>query len=138
MRHPALTPLLIVLPLLSTAYAEDIQTGSPSTVNSATHTTDQARIGELEQALAKLVEQRNELARQQESRQIEQESAQMTHLRQENQKLRLQLREALAQQAPNPLSETQTWYLVGAITALFGAAVGALLRGNRRRRQWIN
>jgi len=68
----------------------------------------------------------------------EQESAQLVHLRKENQKLKLQLREAQAQQPQNPLTETQIWYLLGATTALLGAAFGALLRGYRRRRQWLN
>jgi hypothetical protein len=96
------------------------------------------RISELERELAIATRQRDELAGQLEEGHAERESAQVGRLRQENQKLKLQLREAQAQQPKSLLTETQTWYLAGAVTALLGAAIGALLRGNRRRRQWIN
>lgn len=138
MRHHALPLLFVLLPALSTAYAEESGITNPAAMAAPRHTAEQVRIDQLEQALAGLTRQRDELLSQQENNLAERESAQMEHLQAENQKLKLQLREALAQQPQSPLTDTQTWYLVGGVTALFGAAVGALLRGNRRRRQWIN
>ena len=69
----------------------------------------------------------------------ERESVQLQRLRQENQRLKLQLKKALAQ-APQPLiSEQQLWFAIGAAAGLLGVIVGALLRGNRRsRREWLN
>lgn len=132
-----LTLLLVLLLPLATAHAEESAIASPETATPQ-QTTEQVRIGELEAELANLVRQRDELLNQQENGLAEREVAQMSHLRQENQKLKLQVREALAQQQQSPLTETQIWYLLGAATGLLGAAIGALLRGNRRRRQWIN
>ncbi len=68
-----------------------------------------------------------------------QDEAQIVGLRQENQRLKLQLREAQANQPPRLLTEEQTWYVAGAGTALLAFILGALSRGRRRqRREWIN
>jgi len=137
--HPhALTLLLVLLLPLATAQAEESDIASPAAAATPPQTAEEIRIGELEAELAKLARQRDELLNQQESNLTELEAAKMARLRQDNQKLKLQLREALAQQPQSPLTETQKWYLLGAATALLGAAIGALLRGNRRRRQWLN
>ena len=95
-------------------------------------------LDQLQQELARVQQERDQLASQLEGNLAERENAQMQRLRQENQKLKLQVREALARQPQNLLSEKQTWYLLGAATALLGAVAGALMRGYRRRRQWIN
>jgi len=65
--------------------------------------------------------------------------AQMQRLRQENQRLKLQLKAAQAG-GPQPwLNEKQTWLAIGGALALLGVLFGALLRGGRRnQRQWIN
>ena len=128
--------LLALLPLAVTVQAEE----PDATIQPATSSPAPAEINfaDLQQQLAVMTQQRDELAGQLEGDQGERENAQLSRLRQDNQKLKLQLREALAQQPPGLLTETQTWYLLGGLTALLGAAIGALLRGNRRRRQWIN
>ena len=64
---------------------------------------------------------------------------QLQRLRQENQRLRMQLKESQAQVQPSLLSDTQTWFALGAGLSLVSIFVGALLRGNRKsRREWIN
>lgn len=66
-------------------------------------------------------------------------AAQVQRLRQENQRLKLQLKDAQAN-SPLPLiSEGQTWFAIGAAAALLGVLAGALLRGGRgTRREWLN
>jgi len=67
------------------------------------------------------------------------ESAVVGRLRQENQRLKLQLRELQAQQPPRLLSDEQTWFATGGAVALVAFVLGALSRGRRRRRrEWIN
>ncbi|ATH82720.1 MULTISPECIES: translation initiation factor 2 (IF-2, GTPase) [Pseudomonadaceae] len=66
-------------------------------------------------------------------------AAQLQRLRQENQRLRLQLKESQAQTQPALLSEEQTWFALGAGLSLISVLLGALLRGSRKtRREWIN
>ena len=138
MHRYALTLLLVLSPLISPVQAEESAVTSPSATHAPSQSAETLRISELERELAATAQQRDELAGQLEEGGAERESAQVGRLRQENQKLKLQLREAQAQQPQSLLTETQTWYLAGALTALLSAAIGALLRGNRRRRQWIN
>jgi SH3 domain protein len=66
-------------------------------------------------------------------------AAQLQRVRQENQRLKLQLKDAQAN-SPLPLiSEEQTWFAIGAAAALLGVLAGALLRGGRgTRREWLN
>ena len=138
MHRYALTLLLVLTPLLSSVQAEESAVISQPATHTPSPQAETLRISELQRELAATTQQRDELAGQLEEGRTEQESAQVGRLRQENQKLKLQLREAQAQQPQSLLTETQTWYLAGALTALLSAAIGALLRGNRRRRQWIN
>ena len=138
MHRHALTLLFVLTPLLSSVQAEEAAVTSQPATHTPSPSAETLRISELERELAATVQQRDELAVQIEEGRADRESAQVGRLRQENQKLKLQLREAQAQQPQSLLTETQIWYLAGALTALLGAAIGALLRGNRRRRQWIN
>lgn len=85
----------------------------------------------LEQRLAQSEQLRNE--------QEASSAAQLQRLRQENQRLRMQLKESQAQAQPRLLSEEQTWFAVGAALSLISMVFGALLRGSRKtRREWIN
>ncbi|WP_061239693.1 hypothetical protein [Ectopseudomonas composti] len=86
---------------------------------------------ELEQRLAQSEQLRNE--------QQESSTVQLQRLRQENQRLRVQLKESQAQSQPRLLSEEQTWFALGAALSLVSVVFGALLRGRRKtRREWIN
>lgn len=73
------------------------------------------------------------------SAEAERESALLGRLRQENQRLKLKLKESLAQQPEKLLSEQQTWFAVGAGTALLAFVVGRLSGGrrNKRQSQWV-
>ena len=138
MRQPTLILLLAVLPLVGSVQAEEPDSNSQPAEVASQEATGTSTTAELEQQLAAMTRQRDDLASQLDGSLNEQENAQLLRLRQDNQKLQLQLREALSRQPQNLLGETQVWYLLGGITALLGAAIGALLRGNRRRREWLN
>lgn len=100
-----------------------------------------AELAQLTQRLAESERQREVLAAQLADRgnASEQDGAQLTRLRQENQRLKLQLREAQANRNPPLVSEEQMWFAVGGGACLFSLLAGALLRGGRRQpRQWIN
>jgi len=114
------------------AAVELIDTGSAST-----HSDLERRLAESEQQRQALAAQ---LAAQPADRDNSQDEAVIGHLRQENQRLKLKLREAQAQQPPSLLTEQQTWYLTGGATAVLAFLLGALSRGSRRRqrREWIN
>ena len=132
MRHYFLTLLLIASTF---AHAEEAQPPA----NAAAPATNDAQIEALQRQLADSEQKRSELAAQLEGSMAERENAQMARLRQDNQKLKLQLRETQSRQPKSPLNEKQTWFLVGAAASLLGVLIGALLRGSRKsRRQWIN
>lgn len=107
--------------------------------SSAQLSATQAQVDTLEQRLAESERARTELAAQMQSSVEVRENAVIGRLRQENQRLKLQLKEALASQQPPLLSEEQLWFAVGAAVTLVAVLLGALLRGGRKnRRPWIN
>ncbi|NWL78664.1 hypothetical protein DM872_17625 [Pseudomonas taiwanensis] len=146
--HVGQLPLLLTAALLcSLAQAEELQpasseaasapvvTGAPVAANDALL----AQVDQLQRQLAESERLRSELATQAEADSNERENAQLARLRQENQRLKLQLKEAQASQAPRLLSEQQTWFAVGGGVALLSLCTGLIARGGRRqRRQWIN
>lgn len=69
----------------------------------------------------------------------ERDSALLNRLRQENQRLKLKLKEAQAQRPNQLLSEQQMWFAIGAGTALLAFIVGRLSGGSRNKRQsqWV-
>lgn len=98
-----------------------------------------AQLDQLEQRLAESERLRGELSAQLEGSQAEQENAQLTRLRQDNQRLKLQLKAAQAQQPQRFLGEQQQWFAVGGAVAILGFILGMLARGKRRsRREWSN
>ncbi|HBX55990.1 translation initiation factor 2 [Pseudomonas sp. UBA2684] len=102
-------------------------------------TSEQAQIDDLEQRLATSEQQRETLNAELQAANGERESAQLLRLRQDNQRLKLQLKKAQAEAPERLFSEQQMWFAVGAGAGLLGVMVGAMLRGNRRsRREWIN
>ncbi|MDX1724817.1 MAG: translation initiation factor 2 [Pseudomonas sp.] len=106
---------------------------------SATATAEQAQIDALEQRLATSEQQREALGAELQASGGNSDSALIQRLRQENQRLKLQLKKTQAD-APEPLlDDRQQWFAVGAGAALLGVILGGLLRGKRRsRREWIN
>jgi len=98
-----------------------------------------AQLDQLEQRLAESERLRGELSAQLEGSQAEQENAQLARLRQDNQRLKLQLKAAQAQQPERLLSEQQQWFAIGGAVAILGFILGVLARGKRRsRREWAN
>ena len=98
-----------------------------------------AQLDQLEQRLAESERLRGELSAQLEGSQAEQENAQLTRLRQDNQRLKLQLKAAQAQQPERFLGDQQQWFAIGGAVAILGFILGMLARGKRRsRREWAN
>jgi hypothetical protein len=118
---------LLLLPL-------DLQAGQTQPA-----TAEQAQIDALEQRLATSEQQREALGAELQASGDNSDSALIQRLRQENQRLKLQLKKTQAD-APEPLlDDRQQWFAVGAGAALLGVILGGLLRGKRRsRREWIN
>ncbi|RMH84907.1 translation initiation factor 2 (IF-2, GTPase) [Pseudomonas sp. AOB-7] len=122
-------PLSVLATLLLTCALAQAEETSPQPLAAAT--SAEAQADTLEQRLAQSEQLRSE--------QQANSAAQMQRLRQENQRLRLQLKESQARQQPGLLSEEQTWFALGAGLSLLSVLVGALLRGRRKtRREWIN
>ncbi|CAD5109683.1 hypothetical protein [Zestomonas carbonaria] len=99
------------------------------------------QLAALEQRLAESERLRTELADQLQNLSDggERDGALLTRLRQENQRLKLQLNKALAEQQPQWLDEQQQWFAAGGGVALLGVLFGSLLRGRRKaRREWLN
>lgn len=132
-------PLLACLALPLAALAEEpvAEQPAPSAVQPLAQSP--AVPSELELRLAESERQRAELAARLANPDNSQDEARIARLTQENQRLKLQLREAQANQPPRLLTEQQTWYVSGAGTALLAFVLGMLSRGRRRsRREWIN
>ncbi|KSW26718.1 MULTISPECIES: hypothetical protein [unclassified Pseudomonas] len=133
-RH--LLPLLFCLSLPLAAHGEEPATDpGAGPTPSATPAPASDDLAQLQQRLDESEKQRTDLAAQLQGA----ESAVVGRLRQENQRLKLQLRELQAQQPPRLLSDEQTWFATGGAVALVAFVLGALSRGRRRRRrEWIN
>ncbi|SDP85841.1 translation initiation factor 2 (IF-2, GTPase) [Ectopseudomonas guguanensis] len=120
--------LLVTLMLTCTALQAEEESAQPAAAPTAA-IDEQSR--QLEQRLAQSEQLRSE--------QEASSAVQLQRLRQENQRLRLQLKESQAQTQPRLLSEEQTWFALGAALSLVSVLFGALLRGSRKtRREWIN
>ena len=137
-RH--LLPLLFCLSLPLAALGEE--PGADAEVEAATPVAQEApgeplaqRLDDLQRRLDDSEKLRADLTAQLQGA----ESAVVGRLRQENQRLKLQLREFQAQQPPRLLSTEQAWFATGGGIALAAFILGALSRGRRRqRREWIN
>jgi molecular chaperone DnaK (HSP70) len=71
---------------------------------------------------------------------IEATRASLARLRQENQRLKLQLQASQqAPAAPAPLlGDDQQWFVTGAAVGVISFILGLLLTRGRRRREWLN
>lgn len=97
------------------------------------------QIADLQLRLKDSERQRDELTQQLQNANPERDTALLTRLRQENQKLKLQLKEALSAAPPRLLTEQQQWFVAGGGVAMFALLCGILINGWRRqRRQWLN
>ena len=98
-----------------------------------------SQLTDLRQRLADSEKQREELLRQLHNADTERESIQVGRLRQENQRLKLQLKEAQSVMSPRVLTEQQQWFVTGAGVAMVALLCGIFASGWRRqRRQWLN
>lgn len=98
-----------------------------------------ARLTELQQRLDESEKQRAALAQQLQNADGERESVQLARLRQDNQRLKLSLKELQAAAPQRLLTEQQQWFVIGAAVALLCVVCGILASGgHRRRRQWLN
>ncbi len=136
MRQGSLPLLFATLFLSSWAVAEETSLPLPAAAPAVTVVaSNDTRISELQQQLAESERQRTEL----QANSSEQGNAQLSRLRQDNQRLKLQLKQAQAQQPPRLLNEQQLWYVIGGGSALLAFIVGRLSGGrrNKRRSEWV-
>ena len=136
MRQGPLYLLLTTLCVIPALHAEESQPLALSPVPAAATAPSSdgaAQIAALQQQLAESQRQLGELQG------GEREAAQISRLRQDNQRLKLQLKQAQAEQPPRLLSEQQLWYAIGAGSALIAFIVGRLSAGgrNKRRSEWV-
>ena len=136
MRSGSVCLLVVVLAMGANALAEE-------TNGSGTHamplSTSASQISELQQRLAESERQRQELLKQVQNVDAERDSAQLSRLRQENQRLKLQLKEAQSVEPQRMLTEQQQWFVTGGGVALIALLCGIFARGGRKqRRQWLN
>lgn len=98
------------------------------------------RQAELENRLSENLQQRETLRENPEVTASAAGQAQLARLRQENQRLRLQLEALQAQPIPEPrlLNNDQQWFAVGGGVGVLGFLLGVLTTRGRRRRQWLN
>lgn len=98
-----------------------------------------AQLDNLEQRLAESERMRSELNSQLESGAAAQGNAQVSRLNQDNQRLKMQLKAAQAQQPGQLFSEQQKWFAIGGGVALLAFLLGALARGtSQKRRTWMS
>ena len=128
--------LLAVLMIGATAHAEETSdTGSstPLSLSAGSQITD------LQQRLKESERQREALTKQLQSADATRESAQLSRLRQENQKLAQQLKDSQGGTLSRWLTEQQQWFVTGGAVALIALLCGIFASGgHRRRRQWLN
>lgn len=98
-----------------------------------------SQLSELRQKLADSERQRDELSKRLQTGSAEQETITLSRLRQENQRLKLQLKEAQSVSPARVLTEQQQWFVAGGGVALIALLCGIFASGWRRqRRQWLN
>ncbi|WP_030130052.1 hypothetical protein [Pseudomonas sp. QTF5] len=136
MRKGPLCLMLVTLSIMAPAHGEESVEGGNSTPLSL---SAGSQITELQQRLKASEQQREALSKQLQNTDGERESAQLSRLRQENQRLKLQLKETLASPLPRLLTDQQQWFVIGAAVALLALLCGIFASGARRtRRQWLN
>ncbi|MDD2060859.1 translation initiation factor 2 [Pseudomonas sp. GD03860] len=128
-------PLSLLLCLLLSPFAlgEEPVASTPLSLHAG------SQITELTQRLQESERLREVLTRQLHNADSERESAQLARLRQENQRLKLALKEFQAKPAERLITDQQQWFLIGGAVALLAALCGIFAcGGHRKRRQWLN
>lgn len=129
MRQGSLSLLLSLLLLSPLSHAEE----TPLSLSAG------SQITELQQRLKESERQREVLTQQLHNVDSERESAQLSRLRQENQRLKMMLKEAQATPTPRLLTDQQQWFVIGGAVALVAVLCGIFATGtHRRRKQWLN
>ena len=136
MRKGPLCLMLVTLSIMAPAHGEesaDVGNSTPLSLSAG------SQITELQQRLKASEQQREALSKQLQNTDGERESAQLSRLRQENQRLKLQLKEIQASPLPRLLTDQQQWFVIGAGVALLALLCGIFASGaTRKRRQWLN
>lgn len=136
MRSGSVCLLVMILATGTPALAEETNGSASQMVPSpsvANHVND------LQQRLAESERQRLELLKQVQNVDAERDGAMLSRLRQENQRLKLQLKEAQSVEPQRLLTEQQQWFVTGGGVALIALLCGIFARGGRKqRRQWLN
>lgn len=128
MRHATLS-LLVALCLSTSLQAQE---ATPPSAEPAMPIEQPAPAAPaLEQPASEQAEQRAAAER-------DQANAQLTRLRQENQRLRTQLQDEQAKQPPALFTEQQQWFAIGGGVGVLGFLLGVLVSRGQRRRQWLN
>lgn len=128
MRHATLS-LLVALCLSAPLYAQE---AAPPAAEPAAPTEQPTP------AAATTEPPSTETAERRAAGERDQANAQLTRLRQENQRLRAQLQEEQAKLPPALLTDQQQWFAVGGGVGVLGFLAGVLVSRGRRRRQWLN
>jgi septal ring factor EnvC (AmiA/AmiB activator) len=132
---------LLAAALAVSAMSFDVQ--AEETTDTVSHAlplpSTASQLTDLRQRLADSEKQREELTRQLQNADTERESIQLGRLRQENQRLKLQLKEAQSVMPARVLTEQQQWFVTGGGVAMVALLCGIFASGWRRqRRQWLN
>ena len=134
-----LSPLCLLLVTLSIGAYAQAEPGTDAGNSTPLSLSAGAQITELQQRLKESERLRDELNVQLQRADGERESAQLARLRQENQRLKLQLKELQANAGPRLLTDQQQWFVTGGGVALLALLCGIFASGGRRqRRQWLN
>jgi SH3 domain protein len=131
--------LLAALILIALPVQAEVSTVPITSIVNAEVASLNAQLDQLEQRLAESERIRSELNSQLESGAAAQGNAQVSRLNQDNQRLKMQLKAAQAQQPGQLLNQQQTWFGLGGGVALLAFLFGALARGaNKKRRDWMS
>ena len=136
MRSGPLCLLLTVLTLGVTAQADELSGANNAKLLSPSASS---QITELQQRLKESEHQREELSNHIQGVDTERESPQLSRLRLENQRLKLQLKEAQSVLPPRMFTDEQQWFVAGGGVAVIALLCGIFASGaSRKRRQWLN
>ena len=131
--------LLAALTLIALPVQAEVSTVPITSIVNAEVASLNAQLDQLEQRLAESERMRSELNSQLESSAAVQGNAQVSRLNQDNQRLKMQLKAAQAQQPGQLFNEQQKWFGIGGGVALLAFLFGALARGaNKKRRDWMS